>query len=153
MKRFLPALLLTTALLCSCVSSYKNIRVTDCKLHSVTPTGVRSLDAIVILTVDNPASDLIIRDAQGMIKRNGENFLRINASDIFVEGKCTKDYKVPLGGEMLGEGGMLSLFSSMRGSEPSQYTVDIVALISLKSGLRHTFEYKDVPMEDLLRMF
>lgn len=153
MKRFLPALLLATALLCSCVSSYKNIRVTDCKLHSVTPTGVRSLDAIVILTVDNPASDLIIRDAQGMIKRNGENFLRINASDIFVEGKCTKDYKVPLSGEMLGKGGMLSLFSSMRGSEPSQYTVDIVALISLKSGLRHTFEYKDIPMEDLLRMF
>lgn len=153
MKRFLPALLLTMALLCSCVSSYKNIKVTDCKLHSVSPTGLHSLDAIVTLTVDNPASDLIIRNAEGMIKRNGENFLRINASDIFVEGKCTKDYRVPLNGELMGEGGMMSLFSSMSGNGQSQYTVDIVALISLKSGLRHTFEYKDVPMEDLLKMF
>ncbi len=153
MKRFLPALLLTMSLLCSCVSSYKNIRVTDCKLHSVSPTGLRSLDAILVLTVDNPATDLIIRDAQGMIKRNGEDFLKISASDIFVEGKCTKDYKVPLSGNLLGEGGVLSLFSSMTGSEQSQYTVDILALISLKSGLRRTFEYKDVPMEDLLKMF
>ncbi|MBQ7269872.1 MAG: hypothetical protein IJS62_08500 [Bacteroidales bacterium] len=153
MKRFLPALLLAAALLCGCASSYKNIKVTDCKLHSVTPTGLRSLDAILVLTVDNPASDLIIRDAQGMVKRNGENFLRINASDIFVEGKCTKDYKVPLGGELLGEGGVLSLFSSMTGSAQSDYTVDIVALISLKSGLKHNFEFKDVPMEDLLKLF
>lgn len=153
MKRFLPALLLCCALLCSCVSSYKDIRVTDCRLHSVTPTGLRSLDAILVLTVDNPATDLIIRDAQGMIKRNGDNFLKVNASDIFVEGKCVKDYKVPLSGELQGEGGVLSLFSSLNGSAQSEYTVDIVALISLKSGLRHTFEYKDVPMADLLKLF
>jgi len=140
-------------LLCSCVRSYKDIRITDCKLNSVTPTGMRSMDAMVTLTVDNPASDLIIRNAHGMIKRNGEEFIKISTGDIFVEGKCTKDYKIPLNGNLLGEGGMLALFSSMSGGQPSEYTVDIIALISLKSGIRHTFEYKDIPMEDLLKMF
>lgn len=153
MKRFLPAFLLAAALLCSCVNSYKNIKITDCQLHSVTPTGLRALDAMVTLTVDNPATDLIIRDVHGMIKRDGEAFLKVTASDIFVEGKCVKDYRVPLNGELMGEGGMLSLFTSLSGNTQAAYTVDIVALISLKSGLRRTFEYKDIPMEDLLKMF
>lgn len=154
MKRFLSLFLLCAALLLSgCAGSYRDIKVTSCKLTSVTPSGLRSLDAFVTLTIDNPARDLIIRDANGMLKRNGEPFIRIKASDIFVEGKCTKDYKIPLSGHLEGEGGVLSLLSSFGSQDQADYTVDILALISLKSGIRHTFQYKDVPLEDILKMF
>ena len=111
------------------------------------------MDGVVNLTVDNPAPDFILKNASGHIKHKDKDFLVVSASDLFVEGRSTKEYRVPLRGELAPGLTTLSFLGTIGTSGLSEYTIDINATVSTKSGFKKDIEYKNIPLEEAIKLF
>ena len=61
MRKFAIILLAAiTVILAGGCSKMKNVRVTSCKLESVSPSGLRSLDARLGIGIENPGREFTI---------------------------------------------------------------------------------------------
>ena len=57
--------------LCSCgLSKVKDIAITDVGVAYIVPTSARSVDAKLLLDIDNPARSLAVHEVSGVIRYN-----------------------------------------------------------------------------------
>ena len=58
---------------CSGISKIKDIKVTSCGVESYSLKGLRSIDAVLAIGIDNPAMAFTVTDLSGILKYNGED--------------------------------------------------------------------------------
>ncbi len=147
-KLFAIALLVLMA--SSCIKSLKDIKITSCKVTSISPRGLAAFDATVDLGVDNPSVQFALSKMNAVVKMDGTPCLYLTADDVTVAPRTEQVYALILHGTM-DEGfnpfSLLTLINSP-GLEP--VTIDVSYHGALKSGLGKDFEYKDLPLKDLL---
>lgn len=147
-KTIAAALTLLAAV--SCTSSLKNIAVTDCKLSSVEAVGLHGVDAILAITVNNPAGDILVRDMLGQVKLKGQPVLDIKAEDVQVDRKSEKCYNVPVKGTLSQNLNVFYLLGALSDPDIKALSVDFSANVKMKNGVGTTLSYKDVPLEVLM---
>lgn len=136
--------------LCSCAQSFKDIKVTSCELVSLSPRGLSALDATVSVGVDNPTVQVTLSQAYGLVKMNGEPCLHITADDVTLAPKTEDIYTLELHGNIDSNFNPFQLITLFREPDWSVMTMDIWFRGTLKNGLGKDFEYKDIPLKDLL---
>lgn len=142
-------------MLTGCLRQFKDIELSSLHLSSVSPHGLRSLSAQVQLGVDNPARSFTLKDAEIVLKLEGQELLSITTSDLYVEGHCERSYPVNLDGRILQGANLASIITILRGPvDTSLITADVRGRISLREGSRgRKLVIKDLPAGRLIQKF
>ncbi len=147
-KLFAAALLVLMA--SSCAKSLKDIKVTSYEITSFSPRGLTSFDATVDLGVDNPSVQFALSKVKAVVKLDGAPCLHLTADDVTVAPRCEQVYPLVLHGTMDEGFNPFSLMTLLRSPGLEPLTIDVSFYGALKSGLGKQFEYKDLPLTDLV---
>ena len=123
----------------------------SCSLESVSPSGLKSVDARLDLDVYNPAREIHITDIAGTVYYNDEEFGHFTASPVTVPGRATSDVPVELDAALDGSMGLIQLISLASRFDPDEFTVDVSLKIRIKGGVKKKIDLKGLPVSDFFR--
>ncbi len=148
--RVLP-FVLAALLACSCgINKYKDIKITSFAVESVTPTGLKGLDAVVELGVDNPAPSFNIMNLEADIFRDSTHLARFGAENLAVEARCEKVYRIPVSGQIDPSLSLLNLMVLASNFRSEEYRVSVKAKAMI-AGIGKELAFDDIPLERLLK--
>lgn len=131
---------------CSGLSSVKDIKITSCGLESCSLRGLRSVDAVLAVGIDNPAFAFKVMDVSGVVKYNGEDLATYTADTISVDRKCSKVYEVPCSATLSDGVGLMKLMRIAKEGGLDGFTTDVTATVKLRNGAGKTFSLKNIDL-------
>lgn len=134
---------------CSGLSKVKDIKVTSCGLESYSLKGLRSVDAVLAVGIDNPTFAFKVMDVSGTVKYNGEDFATYTADTVSVEKKCSKVYDLPCSATLSDGVSLKQLMQIAKKGNLEGFTTDVTATVKLKSGAGKTFKFKNIDLDEL----
>ena len=134
---------------CSGLSKVKDIKVTSCGLESYSLKGLRSVDAVLAVGIDNPTFAFKVMDVSGTVKYNGEDFATYTADTVSVEKKCSKVYDLPCSATLSDGVSLKQLMQIAKKGSLEGFTTDVTASVKLKSGAGKTFKFKNIDLNEL----
>lgn len=134
---------------CSGLSKVKDIKVTSCGLESYSLKGLRSVDAVLAVGIDNPTFAFKVMDVSGTVKYNGEDFATYTADTVSVEKKCSKVYDLPCSATLSDGVSLMQLMQIAKKGNLEGFTTDVTATVKLKSGAGKTFRFKNIDLNKL----
>lgn len=134
---------------CSGLSKVKDIKVTSCGLESYSLKGLRSVDAVLAVGIDNPTFAFKVMDVSGTVKYNGEDFATYTADTVSVEKKCSKVYDLPCSATLSDGVSLNQLMQIAKKGNLEGFTTDVTATVKLKSGAGKTFKFKNIDLNEL----
>ena len=135
---------------CSGLSKIKDIKVTSCGLESYTLKGLRSVDAVLAVGIDNPTFAFTVMDVSGTVKYNGEDFATYTADTISVDKKCTKVYDLPCTATLSDGVSLMKMMQIVKKGNLEGFTTDVTATVKLKSGAGTTLRFKDIDLNKMV---
>ena len=157
MKRLIILLSVILPLLSSCAGKgIKDIKVNSFELLSLTPKGLRDIDALVKVDVHNPSVSFELTDLSGLLKLKGKDVLTLSADQLIVAGKTDKTYTIPVHGTMAEDFNpfrLLEIFNAEGGDSKlklDDVTLDLNLRPALRGGLGKKIEIKDITLSKLL---
>jgi len=148
---FLVVLLVSVGLTGCGVSKVKDIEITSFGLESYSLKGLRSVQAVLAVGIDNPAFEFTITDLSGIVKYNGENFASYTADSLTVDKKCSKVYDLPCTATLSDGVGLMQVMSIARSESLEGFTTDVEAHVKLHNGLGKTLRFKDLDLQELTK--
>lgn len=134
---------------CSGLSKVKDIKVTSCGLESYSLKGLRSVDAVLAVGIDNPTFAFKVMDVSGTVKYNGEDFATYTADTVSVEKKCSKVYDLPCSATLSDGVSLKQLMQIAKKGSLEGFTTDVTATVKLKIGAGKTFKFKNIDLNEL----
>lgn len=149
---FLLAAFAMVGLLPSCADRYKDIQVKGIKLEKVTPSSLKSLDAVLMVDVDNPLRAKVkVRRMTGYVYQNGKQIATITSDDeVELSPRSISSNRIKV--RVTVENALFFLEQFQRGVRPDykDFTVDLSAMAG--SGLFMVpMEKKNIPVADLIK--
>lgn len=133
--------------LCSCgLSKVKDIAITGVGVAYIVPTSARSVDAKLLLDIDNPARSLAVHEVSGVIRYNDKSIAHFVTGPLELEGKTVQTYEVPCT-VVLDEGvSILEVFliASKSSLEGLKADVDIQGALKKNSVLKKPISFRDL---------
>ena len=141
-------LILSVSALTSC-AGYRDLSVNDYKVESLSPRGMRAVDAVVALVIYNPSMAFSVSGVQGVIRHKGEPIATFTADELSVSRKCEQTYNLALSGELDQSTSLIKLLQ-FPGWKPEDLTLDLDAKARLKFlGLSKKFKIRDYSLADI----
>ncbi len=83
-------------MLCSCgVSKVKDISISSVGIAYIVPTSIRSVDAKLLLGIDNPARSFAVQDISGVIRYQDKDIAHFITGGMELEGQSNQVYELP----------------------------------------------------------
>lgn len=143
MKRVIVFLALAALFLTSC-ASYKDIKVTSVEIVSLSPNGLREVDALLHVGIDNPILSFAVKDVEGVL-RDGDTPVAYFVTDqLTVDGKTSKIYDIPVKGRLSESSNIMKLLEFAARRDFSNLKVDVQAHVSLRNGIGKTLNINDI---------
>jgi len=149
-RNIVPIALALFALLVGSCVNVQDIKVTSCSVKSITPSGLRSINGLLALGVDDPTLGFIVSDIQGIVKYKDKVIGNYTGGPVKVDGHSSKVYDLPCTATLGKDVSLMELFALVNNKNLEGYTTDISAKIRLKGGIGKTLKFKDVPLNKLL---
>ena len=134
---------------CSGLSKVKDIKVTSCGLESYSLKGLRSIDAVLAVGIDNPTFAFKVMDVSGTVKYYGEDFATYTADTISVDKKCSKVYDLPCTATLNDGVSLMKLMQIVKKGSLEGFTTDVTATVKLKSGAGTTLKFKNIDLNQM----
>lgn len=134
---------------CSGISKIKDIKVTSCGLESYSLKGLRSIDAVLAIGIDNPAMAFTVTDLSGILKYNGEDVAFYSADTVMVDKKSSKVYDLPCSATLSERVNLMQALQIARKGSLEGLTTDIEAKVKLKNGAGKTLRFKDLDLREM----
>jgi hypothetical protein len=156
MKRFVHiakifVLGLSALVAASCgVSKVKDIKVTSVDFKYITPTSARSLDAVLLLGIDNPAPAIKISALEGIVSYGDRALVSVTSGGIDLQKKSSQVYEVPCTASLLDGVSLLSLIPVFTGS-PDALKADVRLHVALKNGPGTDLVFNDLKILNFTR--
>lgn len=152
--RILPIVVAAFAalFLCSCADRYKDIKVTGVKLESIVPSSLRSVDAVLLVNVDNPLRTKVrVKKMMGYVYQNSNQIATLSSDDeVELAPKSVSSNRIKV--RVVVDNALFFLEQFQNGFRPNykEFTVDLTAMAG--SGLfMFPVEKKNMPVEDLVK--
>ena len=111
--------------------------------------GLRALDVVLAVEVENSAGKIVIKDAKVVLKHSGKVLGNVNVAPLTLAARTTADYKVDVTLELDRGVNVMHLMSLMDVRKLNECTVDL-SFKGKASGTIIKREFKDIPMKELL---
>ena len=112
------------------VAKIKDLSVTSVGVKYLVPTSSRSMDAVLLLGLDNPSISFTVQDVSGVVKHYDREIARFTAGELPVQARSVQVYELPCTA-ILAE--KVSLAIAARRSMEGM-TADVKLRVSLKGG-------------------
>ena len=151
MKRLRHILLAASVVLsvASCgISKVKDLSITSAGVGYIVPTSTRSMDAKLLLGIDNPARSFAVQEITGTIYYKEKPLAHFVTGGLEVEGKTEKAYELPCT-VTLDEGASLLdvLVVAAKGSlEQLTADIDVQAALRKNGVLRAPFSFRGLQL-------
>lgn len=100
--------------------------ITSCGVESFSTQGLRKVDAVLLVGVNNPSKAFTLTNISAVVNNNGREIAIVTADDITVEKKCEKTYRLPLSVNLTGMTA-LGLLPLLNQNDFSDYGVEVQA--------------------------
>ena len=143
------ALIVLTAASCT---NLRNISVTSCNIASVSPNGLRSVDAKLRVGIHNPSmSTFTVSDVLGYIRNQDGVIANFTGGPVTVMRKSDMTYEMPCSVTLDGKLSLFEVLGVIGKMDLSTYMVDVTANVTSASGVTKVYRYNDIPLKDLVR--
>lgn len=149
-KVLLLASVCLAAASCS-ISKVKDIRINSFDVKYITPTSARSLDAVLLVGIHNPAMSIVVSGMEGTIKYGGREIAVVQAGTIPLEKKSDKVYEVPCTASLVDGVSLLTLFPIFAQQSPQDLSADVHLRVALKSGAGTDLVFNDLTIAKFSR--
>ncbi len=151
MRKVISAIIAALAvLLLSGCSKISQIELKSCAVDSVSMAGLRGINATLLLEVDNPALQFTLADINGVLYRNGEEYVLYEADPIQVNAKSCAVYPLPCKATLAPSVSLMQVLTLAKDFNIEEFTTDIHAKVILKGGVAKGFTFRDIPIKDLM---
>ncbi len=116
------------------VTKIREIRMTSVGVKYVVPTSSRSLDAVLLLGIDNPSISFTAQDVSGVVMQYGRELARFNAGQLPVQAKSVQVYELPCTVALSEKVSLLDLLAIAAHRSMEGLTADVKLRVSLKGG-------------------
>lgn len=116
------------------VTKIREIRATSVGVKYIVPTSTRSLDAVLLLGIDNPSISFTAQDVQGVVKNYGREIARFTAGQLPVQGRSVQVYELPCTVALADKVSLLDLLAIAARRSMEGMTADVKLRVSLKGG-------------------
>ena len=132
----LGALLLAVLLgLWGCdVAKIKDLSVTSVGVKYLVPTSTRSMDAVLLLGLDNPSISFTVQDVSGVVKHYDREIARFTAGELPVQARSAQVYELPCTAVLSDNVSLLDLLAIAARRSMEGLTADVKLRVSLKGG-------------------
>lgn len=134
---------------CASLKKVKDINITSIGVESYSLSGLRAIDVVLAVGIDNPTFAFKVTGLNGILKYKGEDFAFYSADTLKVDKKCVKVYDLPCSAT-LSEG--VSLMRAMRIAQEGSlkgFTTDVEAKVKLRNGAGTTLKFKDLDLQKM----
>jgi hypothetical protein len=132
------------------VSKVKDIKVTSVDFKYITPTSARSLDAVLLIGIDNPAPAMKISALEGTVKYGERAIANVVSEGLVLQKKCAEVYEVPCTASLVDGVSLLSLIPIFSGS-PDALSADVRLHVALKNGPGTDLVFNDLKILNFTR--
>ncbi|MBR4802217.1 MAG: hypothetical protein IK041_05345 [Bacteroidales bacterium] len=136
----------------SCVGRYKDIKITSLKLESVVPSSLKSVDAVVLVGVENPSRVKVkVKNMMGYVYQNSKQIATVKSEDeVELPPRCESQKRIKV--RVTIDNAMFFFEQYQSGFRPNykEFTVDLMA----DAGAGIFFfpvEKKGVSVEELVK--
>jgi len=149
LRRLIISLMVIVMMVAGCGKA-KEINLTSCSVESVSLNGLRSVDASLLLGVDNPSVQFTLEDIEGILYYKGKAYINYTADTLKVEAKSNKVYPLDCTAT-LAEGVYIpDLLKAVNEYELKDLTTDIKAKVKLRGGISKELTFRDLPIDDIM---
>ena len=116
------------------VTKIREIRLTNVGVKYIVPTSSRSLDAVLLLGIDNPSISFTAQDVSGVVKQYGREIGKFTAGQLPVQAKSVQVYELPCTVALSEKVSLLDLLAIAARRSMEGMTADVKLRVSLKGG-------------------
>lgn len=116
------------------VTKIREIRLTNVGVKYIVPTSSRSLDAVLLLGIDNPSISFTAQDVSGVVKQYGRELGKFTAGQLPVQAKSVQVYELPCTVALSEKVSLLDLLAIAAHRSMEGLTADVKLRVSLKGG-------------------
>ena len=116
------------------VTKIRDIRLTNVGVKYIVPTSSRSLDAVLLLGIDNPSISFTAQDVSGVVKQYGRELGKFSAGQLPVQAKSVQVYELPCTVALSEKVSLLDLLAIAAHRSMEGLTADVKLRVSLKGG-------------------
>lgn len=116
------------------VTKMREIRLTNVGVKYIVPTSSRSLDAVLLLGIDNPSISFTAQDVSGVVKQYGRELGKFTAGQLPVQAKSVQVYELPCTVALSEKVSLLDLLAIAAHRSMEGMTADVKLRVSLKGG-------------------
>ena len=116
------------------VTKIRDIRLTNVGVKYIVPTSSRSLDAVLLLGIDNPSISFTAQDVSGVVKQYGRELGKFTAGQLPVQAKSVQVYELPCTVALSEKVSLLDLLAIAAHRSMKGLTADVKLRVSLKGG-------------------
>jgi len=140
--------LLSAVILAGC-GNIKDVAITSCELDSLTPRGFRSVDAVLLVGVHNPAMQMTVEDIGGMLYMDDAPLASFEGDSLVISRHSDDTYKVSGSATLDGAVTVMDFLGAAVQFDIERFSADIRAKVRLRSGVSKEVEMKKVPLSKL----
>ena len=152
LRRILVAVTVAAAafMAASCsVSKIKDIKLVSAGVKYVVPTSMRSMDAVLVLGIDNPAMTFNVSDVEGAIRVDEKPFATFTAGAMQIRGKTILAYELPCSVTLDPGVTLLDLLKLAGRGSLDGMRADINLNVASKNGvLQAPLKYKNIDLSE-----
>ena len=116
------------------VAKIKDLSVTSVGVKYLVPTSSRSMDAVLLLGLDNPSIAFTVTDVSGVVKHYDRELVRFTAGELPVQARSAQVYELPCTAVLSDKVSLLDLLAIAARRSMEGMTVDVKLRVSLKGG-------------------
>ncbi len=130
------------------VSKIKDITLTSVGLQYIVPTSLRSMDAKLLLGIDNPAMGFTVTEVTGTIRYKDKPIANFSTGSLELAGKTEQVYEFPCTIVLAEGASMLDIMviASQRSLKNMKADVNVQAALKKNGVLRAPFSFKDLDL-------
>ncbi len=116
------------------VTKIKDLTVTSVGVKYIVPTSSRSMDAVLLLGLDNPSISFTVQDVSGVVKHYDRELAHFTAGELPVQARSAQVYELPCTAVLSDKVSLLDLLAIAARRSMEGMTVDVKLRVSLKGG-------------------
>ena len=143
-------LLVVLAAVSGCdVAKIKDLNVTSVGVKYLVPTSSRSMDAVLLLGLDNPSISFTVQDISGVVKHYDRELVRFTAGELPVQARSVQVYELPCTAVLSDKVSLLDLLAIAARRSMEGMKVDVKLRVSLKGGKGTVLTFNGLDLSQL----
>ena len=145
--RKIALLLAAVVVFAACdVAKIKDLSVTSIGVKYLVPTSSRSMDAVLLLGLDNPSISFTVQDVSGVVKHYDREIAQFTAGELPVQAKSVQVYELPCTAVLSDKVSLLDLLAIAARRSMEGLTADVKLRVSLKGGKGTVLTFNDIDL-------